>query len=274
MKRALCIGINYTGTPSELAGCVNDALAMQQLLKSRGYTCTMLLDDGSTPQPTRRNILKSIGELIANAQAGDRLVLQYAGHGSYTRDASGDESDGRDEVLCPVDNTSICDDELRAALIDPLCSGVSLLMVLDCCHSGTTADLRYSYDDTSRPRYRSRARLPDEYVPSAWVHRHRRRVNARNAETRADVVCFSGCRDTQTSADTVFDNRPCGAMTTAFTRAFAALSDSSQPVSVRDMLQYMTGMLRCYRYEQVPQLSVGSRALDRGFTANVLQLTL
>jgi len=38
VKRALIIGINYTGTPSQLHGCVNDAENMHAFLQGQGYT--------------------------------------------------------------------------------------------------------------------------------------------------------------------------------------------------------------------------------------------
>ena len=38
MKYALLVGINYTGTPNQLMGCVNDAVNMrQQLIENHGF---------------------------------------------------------------------------------------------------------------------------------------------------------------------------------------------------------------------------------------------
>lgn len=50
-------------------------------------------------------------------------VLAHAGHGSQTRDYSGEETDGMNETLCPMDFRQageIVDDELNRCLINPL----------------------------------------------------------------------------------------------------------------------------------------------------------
>ena len=51
-----------------------------------------------------------------------------AGHGSQSRDASGDEADGMNETLCPTDFQQagqIIDDEINQALINLVPQGVS-----------------------------------------------------------------------------------------------------------------------------------------------------
>ena len=81
-------------------------------------------------------------------------------------------------------------------IVAPLASGVKLTIVLDCCHSGTGADL-----------------------PFLLEHRARRGVCEDNpAHSAGDVLCISGCEDEQTSADaTDRYSRPAGALTSAFT---------------------------------------------------------
>lgn len=37
-KKALLVSINYPGTPNELHGCVNDVIAMSQLLADQNKT--------------------------------------------------------------------------------------------------------------------------------------------------------------------------------------------------------------------------------------------
>ena len=64
-RKALLIGINYTGTRAQLRGCINDAKRMQQLLRGLygfggGSTdMVVLTDDNPDPiyKPTRNNIL-------------------------------------------------------------------------------------------------------------------------------------------------------------------------------------------------------------------------
>merc|ERR1712039_772793 len=72
----------------------------------------------------------------------------YSGHGASVRDDDGDEPDGKDECLCPVDYNEaglIRDDETFKCLVAPLQEGAFLTCVLDCCHSGTILDLPYVF---------------------------------------------------------------------------------------------------------------------------------
>ncbi|MFA6166481.1 MAG: caspase family protein [Gemmatimonadaceae bacterium] len=157
-KRALLIGINYVGQPSELAGCVDDIADMRRLCASLGYE-TRVLHDGAWPaddaapavpeSPTRAAITAALGWLVAGAEADDRLFLHYSGHGGQLLSgAAASETDGLDETIAPVDYARagmIRDDELRELLVDPLYeSRATLRAVLDCCHSGTGVDLRYN----------------------------------------------------------------------------------------------------------------------------------
>jgi hypothetical protein len=100
---------------------------------------TILLDDDEHERPTKANIV---------AESGDSLFCHYSGHGCKIRDDDGDEADGYDEALAPVDyNTAglIRDDDLLDILVKPLPDGVFLVCLFDCCHSGTILDLPYHY---------------------------------------------------------------------------------------------------------------------------------
>ena len=64
---------------------------------------------------------------MRDAQPNDSLFLHYSGHGGQTFDMNGDEEDGQDEFICPVDHKTagnIVDDELKALLSEHLPEGV------------------------------------------------------------------------------------------------------------------------------------------------------
>ena len=144
--RALLIGIERYRSVNQLIGTVNDARAMKGFVSARlGFDeseIRMLLDS----EATRDNILRSIEDwLIAGTRPGDDVFLYFSGHGSQQRDDNGDEADGLDETLVPVDATigadriargMIADDEI-AALLTRL-SGRRVYVVVDTCHSGTS----------------------------------------------------------------------------------------------------------------------------------------
>jgi hypothetical protein len=134
-KKAVCIGINYTGQNSQLDGCVSDAKNMYRFLVDRlGFRSRdiiRLTDDGGDPSnlPTRSNILGAIRWLVSGAHKHDSLFIHYSGHGSQVRDLNGDEVDGYDEVIFPLDYAqagTVIDDELHDNLIKPLPPGCRL----------------------------------------------------------------------------------------------------------------------------------------------------
>jgi hypothetical protein len=109
-KRAFICGINYLGTSAQLNGCINDAKCMEYLLKSKfGYTQEQILvqvDDHPDPmrRPTKANIFLGLQWLTSGMTPGDSLVFHYSGHGGQSRDYSGEEVDGFNETLLPMDH--------------------------------------------------------------------------------------------------------------------------------------------------------------------------
>ena len=84
--------------------------------------------------------------LVQGCQPGDSLLFHYSGHGSRQRNYNGDEVDGYDETLCPLDFETqgmIVDDEINATIVRPLPHGVKLHAIIDACHSGTILDLPF-----------------------------------------------------------------------------------------------------------------------------------
>ena len=53
--------------------------------------------------PWRDNIIKGLKWLVRDAEPGDHLFFQYSGHGTRIKDESGDEEDGFDTGLVPLD---------------------------------------------------------------------------------------------------------------------------------------------------------------------------
>lgn len=153
--RALLIGINYTNSDSPLDGAWNDVDKAKKFAVASGYkedvsSMRVLRDNGSDVSPTKVNIKKALKWLVNGASKGDSLFLHFSGHGvsMKDKDAFSDEADGKDECLAPVDFEKmgfIKDDDLFAILVQSLAPGVSLVAVMDCCHSGTLLDLGYDF---------------------------------------------------------------------------------------------------------------------------------
>jgi metacaspase-1 len=170
-RKALLIGINYFNQRGQLRGCINDVRNMSAyLVENFGYKredMVILTDDQQNPmsQPTKQNILRAMHWLVKDARPNDSLFFHYSGeshassttalfsdfflgHGGQTKDLDGDEEDGYDEVIYPVDfrqNGHITDDEMHRIMVRPLQAGVRLTAIFDSCHSGTALDLPYIY---------------------------------------------------------------------------------------------------------------------------------
>ena len=111
----------------------------------------VLWDFPGTPQnqlPTRANILNAMRWLVSNAQPGDRFFFHYSGHGGQAKDFDGDEKNGSDETIVPLDYKQagqIIDDEMHAIMCANLPQGAQLVAIFDSCHSGTALDLPFVY---------------------------------------------------------------------------------------------------------------------------------
>lgn len=90
-RKALLIGINYTGTPHQLRGCINDAMNMREyLINDRGFSSDrsdmVVMSDAPENQgtpfyPTGENMLAAFNWLVAGNNKGDSVFLSYSGHG-------------------------------------------------------------------------------------------------------------------------------------------------------------------------------------------------
>ena len=119
---AVIVGINdyLNSQVNDLNWCVNDAEGIKQALIDAGWdenNITLLVDDNGSTNATKNNILNALSGMIQKADADDFILFYYSGHGTQVTDQNGDEADGIDEAIVPVDfdgNSAslILDDEL------------------------------------------------------------------------------------------------------------------------------------------------------------------
>jgi hypothetical protein len=124
-------------------------------------------------QATTSNVTQAIQEVGRQCAVGDFFIFFYAGHGCQMPDQDGDERDGKDDAYCLVDADGglsaasfLRDDDFARIVTTNVARGVNILIISDCCHSGTVAD----------------------FSKCEWKG-HR-------------AVSMSGCQDKETSGDT------------------------------------------------------------------------
>ncbi|KAK6156812.1 hypothetical protein DH2020_011060 [Rehmannia glutinosa] len=215
-KRAVLCGVSYYGQRYRLNGTVNDVKCMKFFLNQKvGFpsdSILVLTEEASDPTliPTKNNIRKALQWLVQGCQPGDSLVFHYSGHGSQLEDFNGDEIDGYDEMLWPVDHQTegkIVDDEINATIVRPLPRGAKLHAIIDACHSGTILDLPFVCRMNRNGYY-------------MWED-HGQQSSIYKGTNGGLAVSFSACDDHQVSWDTTAfsGDTPTGAMTYSFIQA-------------------------------------------------------
>ncbi|KAK7519922.1 metacaspase-1 [Phyllosticta citriasiana] len=281
-RKALLIGINYFGQRGQLRGCINDVKNMSGYLNQHyGYKredMVILTDDQQNPmsQPTKANLLRAMHWLVKDAQPNDSLFFHYSGHGGQTKDLDGDEEDGYDEVIYPVDFRQaghIVDDEMHRIMVGPLQPGVRLTAIFDSCHSGSALDLPYIYSTQGVLKEPNLAKEAGQgllgivssyargdvggmastalgFFKKATTGDDTRQRNLRTKTSPADVIMWSGSKDSQTSADASIAGQATGAMSYAFINALKKNPRQSYVQLLNSIRDELLG-----KYNQKPQLS-------------------
>jgi hypothetical protein len=251
-KKALLIGINYLADPSaRLNGCINDVNNIADVLvDAYGYNLAdivKLRDDVSNPSqlPTRVNILNQLRTIIASSANCSEIWIHYSGHGSRIRDTNGDETDGIDEIIVPVDFRTkgfIVDDEIFNIIQNSKCK---TMLVFDSCHSGTICDLQWQFDWQSGKILKT--------------------LNSNKKISNPNVVCFSGCRDAQTSADAYDSDAKMGVG--AFTASLiTCLRVREHNIDILTLFMDICKYISSAGFTQVPNLSCSAVVPNYRFT--------
>ena len=226
-KEAVLIGLNYPGTRESLSGCINDALRMEKTLNGHGYKTNVLTDNDLSKN---NSILNILSKLVSSNNK--KLYFQYSGHGLQTYDYNGDEIDHYDEALYGFGGNIILDDDIHAQ-VTRISQNTQMVMVIDACHSGSMVDLPYQL-----------------------INNNITKINKNRLE--GNIICISGCKDTQTSADVTQGNISYGAMSNALQKALKTITPTT---TWRELVGKMQNDLKNNQYSQIPQLSVSHALL-------------
>jgi hypothetical protein len=245
--RALVVGI--TEYSSEyIAGpiaCDSDAMEMavflQQKLDFPTDSVKMLLNRSAT----YGEILNGFKDwLIGGSAPGDRVFFFFSGHGNQVPDKNGDEADGWDETLCPADTSPFNHDrQITDDTIDTLVrllQGRRVVLVFDCCHSGTDAGSK---------------NLGESFLDPSGLG------------GLGGVVIVSASASSQTAWAMLVDGKPHGGLTYSLQEAFRG----AEP-SVREMQARMAE--RIARYHASGRLGGAQEVVVQALPETLLDLPL
>lgn len=248
-KEALLFGLNYGRTNNELRGCCNDARELAKVLVDRfGFGSARVIVDENpmdVAHCTHHGIECALRELAQRSWNASLEVafISYSGHGSKVRDTSGDESDGYDEGLCPIDygRCGLVIDDTINEILATFNPATRVYIVVDACHSGTILDLPCHFT------------VAQQNTPFNKPYKQAG-TNIPNVE----IVGFSGCRDDQTSADAYDMKRRQfgGALTSALLDTIQIMSEVElEDTSVDEVFHRVDKLLKSRHMTQCVVLS-------------------
>lgn len=213
-KYALLVGIsnyyalNKANEWNNIHG-TNDVSLITPTLKKQGFNVSVITDT----KATHANILKQLKQLTNKASKGAIVYLHFSCHGQPFEDENGDEDDGWDESLVPIDapiaykkgtyegKNHITDDVLAEyldALRFKLGSKGKLYVVVDACHAGKASR---DFDDETFTRGTKRC-----FSPSGKVYRakssNRTHFVVPIKAGQAPATFLEACKSTQINAET------------------------------------------------------------------------
>ena len=154
-KRAFMVGISHydtalTGYQWNNINGVEDVNLLSPILTKQGFLVTTLLDE----QATYQSITSQLSTFIKQTKKGDIVYLHFSTHGQPVEDLNGDEDDGWDEAIVPIDAYKLykksvyegkkhfLDDQLNQyvkKLREKIGAMGFLYVVIDACHAGTSS---------------------------------------------------------------------------------------------------------------------------------------
>lgn len=240
----------------------NDVLLISPILKQQGFKIKMLVDN----EATRANILNKINEIEQKVSKGGIVYIHFSCHGQPFEDLDGDEEDGWDESLVPIDATIAfkegvyegekhITDDLLATYIDKLRyklgdTGI-LYIAIDACHAGTASrDL----DDECYTRGTKRGFSPSgkQFKPRKSNQTH---FMVPIKKGQAPAVFLEACKSMQVNTETKKNGRFYGPMSYYIHQVLSTIQLGVNDSWVYDVQKLMRQEIDAKRQDMVIEIS-------------------
>lgn len=258
-KHALVVGIsNYPSFPEPVLASSRDVKMVERMLLTQGFlesNIQKLCEEEATSDALHNNF----STLINRVEASDIVYFHFSGHGRRVIDQfEKDESDGYDEslVMYNASNTGssiirrnesgqkefpvtdvlstngyFLDDQLNYylnRLREKLGGSGEIIVVLDCCHSGTgTRDVG---DSKTIHRGIAEPFAPEGYSSNSGFDTtwYAVDLNYKKIEGLASLTSYFGCKASETNKEYKLNEQTnIGALTYFFCKAIAELDSNS-----------------------------------------------
>lgn len=231
-KRAFLVGISHydtalTGYQWNNINGVEDVNLLTPILKKQGFSMTSVIDE----QATYQNITTQLSSFIKKTKKGDIVYLHFSTHGQPVEDIDGDEEDGWDESIVPIDayklykrgfyegKNHLLDDQLNQfvkKLREKIGAEGFLYVVIDACHAGTSSRAN---DETVRGTKVGFTYNNKVFKPSTQKKSH---YKMESSPKMAHVLFLEACRPDQINTEIMVAGKRCGPLSYHIAKALAA----------------------------------------------------
>lgn len=285
----LLVGIDkYPNPRHELKGCVNDVEAFKQYLEYR-----LDKDTFSDPelvllkneQATREAVIRQFQDHLGQAGPDDVALFYYSGHGGQENtpeEFKHLEPDLLNETLVCYDSRTesgwdLADKELTKLIADVAASKAHVLVILDCCHSGSGTREALQHD---APHETAVRRIPTDGRPrplQSYLFWEQLRDLAANHDAlenpwkllpAGDHVLLAACEDRQLAKEYIADGKTWGTFS-YFLRT--TLEASQRSLSYRELIARVRARVESHKPDQRPLIEVLSdNALNQSFLSGAI----
>ena len=245
-KRAFLVGISHydtalTGYQWNNINGMEDVKLLCPVLKKQGFVITALLDG----QATFSNIVSQVAQFTSKTKKGDIVYLHFSTHGQPVEDINGDEEDGWDESIVPIDAYKLykkgvyegkkhLTDDLLNKYIKKLRERIGpsgyLYVIVDACHAGTSSRAN---DETIRGTHVGFTYNNKVFKPSNNKKSHYRIEALAN---QSNVMFVEACRPDQVNTEIIVGGKRYGPLSFNIAQT---LSGYLLTTNAKDFVEYI-----------------------------------
>jgi len=262
---ALLVGIDAYELPvRSLRGCANDIRQIESLLEANakmsgdGYHPKVLIDSAAT----RQAILDGFHKHLCQATTKDVAIFYFSGHGSQEKSPPEFwhlEPDRLDETLVCHDSRKpgswdLSDKELAQLIAEVAKPGAHVVVILDCCHSGSgtrkadeTGIRRAPTDDRERPLSTFLPELKLQTMRSVCTEKESGWIELPEGRH----ILLAACRSDEEAKEYSLGGMPRGVFSHFLSET---LQQTGSSITYRDLFKRVNALVRTHAALQSPQI--------------------